>query len=215
MTEKQFGKFIRESRKQKGLTTSELAKTTGISQSYISQIETGNRGIPTEEILLKFAKGLDIDYSEVINKAGKGSKSAFDPTIRRFVHMLFADHPFSGKIQSEFWDRLDQIALKYNMKTSKKVDALVIDKIDQIADMILDMDDIQYKWDVLQELQSIAHKFYLWFDPAYEGGMNLPPAIRLEELLQQSNITYNSNQLSEDDRKRILDMLAVLFPDQK
>ena len=57
-----IGKTIKELRKRKGLSQQELAKLTGISQTYISQLEKNADRNPSVEILNKISKALEIPY---------------------------------------------------------------------------------------------------------------------------------------------------------
>lgn len=68
--EKNFGKHVRDLRKASGLTLVELAKKTGLSQPYLSQIENGKRGIPDPEIIKKIADCLTADYFDLMGSAG-------------------------------------------------------------------------------------------------------------------------------------------------
>lgn len=54
------GDLIRETRIKAGLSQSELARRTGVSQSYISEIEAGNADTLTLATLRKIAAALDI-----------------------------------------------------------------------------------------------------------------------------------------------------------
>lgn len=49
----EIGKEIKRLRKEKGLTSRELAEMSGVSQPYISQLETGRNNKPSIEILEK------------------------------------------------------------------------------------------------------------------------------------------------------------------
>lgn len=49
--------FIKQLRKQRGLTIRELSEESAVSRSYISQLETGQK-IPTIDTLCKLAKAL-------------------------------------------------------------------------------------------------------------------------------------------------------------
>jgi transcriptional regulator with XRE-family HTH domain len=61
---------LRDLRKLKGFTIRELADRSGVSAAYISQLENGNRGIPSPEVLMKFSEGLNVSYSELMEIAG-------------------------------------------------------------------------------------------------------------------------------------------------
>ncbi|MGN7383936.1 RapGH repressor [Chlamydia abortus] len=61
---------LRQMRKRKGFTIREVADRSGVSPSYISQIENGQRGIPSPEILLKLSAGLNTSYAVLMQEAG-------------------------------------------------------------------------------------------------------------------------------------------------
>jgi transcriptional regulator with XRE-family HTH domain len=64
-----LGEYLKTARKNLGLTLRHVQEKTGISNSYISQIETGKRGIPHPRILKKLAKVYNLDLQEVFYKA--------------------------------------------------------------------------------------------------------------------------------------------------
>lgn len=66
----EFGKLLKELRIKKGLAMRELARRSGVSQAYISQIEKGERGVPKPDVIFKLAPHLDISYSKLMNAAG-------------------------------------------------------------------------------------------------------------------------------------------------
>ena len=65
-----FGEYLRRLRKNKKLTIRQLDTYSGVSNSYISQMERGERGIPSPEILKKLSKPLGVDYEELMRVAG-------------------------------------------------------------------------------------------------------------------------------------------------
>lgn len=56
-----IGNTIKEIRKRKGFSQQELAKKSEVSQTYLSQIENGERN-PTLEVLQKISVALDIPF---------------------------------------------------------------------------------------------------------------------------------------------------------
>lgn len=68
--------IVRLRRKQLGLSLRGLAKKSGVSSSYISSIEKGMNNkqnspvVPTIEVLVKLAQGLDISLIELITLSG-------------------------------------------------------------------------------------------------------------------------------------------------
>lgn len=65
-----FGEYLKNLRKQKKLTIRQLDIYSGVSHSYLSQLENGKRGIPTPEILKKLHGPLDVSYEELMMAAG-------------------------------------------------------------------------------------------------------------------------------------------------
>lgn len=61
---------LRDLRKLKGFTIRELAERSGVSTAYISQLENGNRGIPSPDVLMKLSEGLNTSYSDLMEIAG-------------------------------------------------------------------------------------------------------------------------------------------------
>lgn len=66
----EFGAYLKELRKLQSLTIRQLEDKSGVSNAYLSQLENGKRGIPSPEILKKIHKPLDVDYDQLMEKAG-------------------------------------------------------------------------------------------------------------------------------------------------
>ena len=66
-------KRIKYYREQKGLTVNGLANLAGISQSYLRDIELGNK-IPTVEYLEYICDALKISLSAFFDESGEGDK---------------------------------------------------------------------------------------------------------------------------------------------
>ncbi len=56
---------MKEIRKEKGLTLTEIASKTGISIGYLSHLEKGTRKNPSIEMMDKISKYLDKSVSDV------------------------------------------------------------------------------------------------------------------------------------------------------
>lgn len=70
MKAKDFGLYIRKLRNEKKLTIRQLELYSGVSNSYLSQLENGKRGIPSAEVLKKLSSPLGVTQSELMIKAG-------------------------------------------------------------------------------------------------------------------------------------------------
>ncbi len=68
-TPPQLGKRLREVRLDRGITLSALAERVGIAKSYLSEIETGHKGPPSEATLLSLERALGLNEGELANVA--------------------------------------------------------------------------------------------------------------------------------------------------
>ncbi|EJO5348251.1 helix-turn-helix transcriptional regulator [Clostridium botulinum] len=65
-----FGDFLKNIRKEKGLSQRQLAELANVSNTEISRIESGERQNPSPNILKSISKHIGISYSELMIKAG-------------------------------------------------------------------------------------------------------------------------------------------------
>lgn len=72
-----FGDELKKIRESKGMTVNQLAMYSGVSAASISRYETGDRGVPKPPTIEKLAKGLRIEYDELMRIAGysKGNEA--------------------------------------------------------------------------------------------------------------------------------------------
>lgn len=64
-----LGDYLKELREERKMTTYEVAKISGVNQSYISQMERGQKH-PSPDILRKLAPALMTTYGELLHAAG-------------------------------------------------------------------------------------------------------------------------------------------------
>ncbi|PKP20474.1 MAG: transcriptional regulator [Bacteroidetes bacterium HGW-Bacteroidetes-21] len=88
-----IGLTIQGLRKQKKLSQIDIHKKTGISQTYISQIESGER-IPTIETLQKISVALDIPLPVIsflsldVNSISEDKRKAYEMIERPIKRMI-------------------------------------------------------------------------------------------------------------------------------
>ncbi|MEE3808255.1 helix-turn-helix transcriptional regulator [Lysinibacillus fusiformis] len=66
---RELGIALKQLRKEKGLTTNDLANLVGVSRSFLSQVETAKRNASTE-LLRKIAEAVDVSYVDLLKIAG-------------------------------------------------------------------------------------------------------------------------------------------------
>jgi transcriptional regulator with XRE-family HTH domain len=62
---KQIGSKLQAARKLKGITQQEIANRVGISRTYYSQIENGDRD-PSATIITNIAKALGVSIADIL-----------------------------------------------------------------------------------------------------------------------------------------------------
>jgi transcriptional regulator with XRE-family HTH domain len=80
-----FYEQLRDMRKLKGFTIRELADRSGVSSAYISQMENGNRGVPSPDVLMKLSEGLNTPYPVLMEIAGYLEKSSDNERAEPYV----------------------------------------------------------------------------------------------------------------------------------
>lgn len=66
----EFNDYLKKLRKENNLSIRQLALYSEVSPAYLSQIETGTRGIPSPDVLKKLCKSLKVTYEELMQAAG-------------------------------------------------------------------------------------------------------------------------------------------------
>lgn len=66
----EYGKLQRKLRKEQKLSIRSLSELSGVSHSYLSQVENGERPTPSPEIINKIATALKYDYFVLMRAAG-------------------------------------------------------------------------------------------------------------------------------------------------
>ncbi len=70
-----LGDVIRDARTKLDLSLRDVTKRLGITPSYLSDIEN-NRRIPSEEVLRKLADLLNLEYDDLMARAGRFGEDA-------------------------------------------------------------------------------------------------------------------------------------------
>jgi transcriptional regulator with XRE-family HTH domain len=65
-----FRTFLKETRQARGLSIRQLARMSGVSNAYLSQVETGARGVPSPRILRRLARPLATTPTKLLEIAG-------------------------------------------------------------------------------------------------------------------------------------------------
>lgn len=78
-----FGKYIKELRVDRELSLRQVEAETGISNSYLSQIERGERGIPNSKIIVRLAELYGVSFQSLAQIAGIQASAFFNHAKRK------------------------------------------------------------------------------------------------------------------------------------
>lgn len=110
-----LGDLIREARVAKGFGLRELARKIGKTPSYLSDIENDRR-VPAEDVLQDIARLLDVDFDELMARAGRFGEEAVRYMMKTpAAGMLFrkiSEHKLPEEQLKELAARVEQLAKK-------------------------------------------------------------------------------------------------------
>jgi len=101
------GQRVREIRKQRGLTLKEVAEATGLSLTYLSDVER-ERTQPSLKTLQRIAGGLNVTTTDLMRgvaNLGEETEEALPPGLREFIE----DPYWKGQVNSEWIETLMRV----------------------------------------------------------------------------------------------------------
>lgn len=100
MEASEFGKYLRHIRKLKKMTIRQVELYSNVSNAYISQLERGERGIPSPAIIEKLSKALGVDYEEMMEKAGHIKEKRYSYGLEPIDFANMVKLPILGTIRA-------------------------------------------------------------------------------------------------------------------
>ncbi len=79
------GERIKQLREERGFTVNRLANIAGLSQSFLREVELGNKN-PTVETLSYFCEALDVSLAEFFNENESEICPALSTQIKRLTY---------------------------------------------------------------------------------------------------------------------------------
>jgi transcriptional regulator with XRE-family HTH domain len=211
-----IGDFLKELRGKRSLR--DIEKTSGVSYSYLRRIEkgidprSGKEFIPTPDTLKKLAKAYDCEYIDLMDIAGYLSDLSivekenfeinydYQTTLEENYNKYITKIVFKDNFIPHIRDEIIKLEEKYDNYFEEN-EKLTPAKLRTLISNATWKDE--WIFNLFNDLLIITKNYVI-------GHVK-----ELSEFLSLPNISYNFRLLSEDDRKRILDMLKVLFPDEK
>jgi transcriptional regulator with XRE-family HTH domain len=101
------GELLRLKRLEKKYTLEMTAKSVGVSINYISKLEKGENSNPSDEIIVRLAKTLDLEENSLFESFGKiplatRLKLESNPTLTKAISQIASNKDLSEEKKDEF-----------------------------------------------------------------------------------------------------------------
>ncbi|HZW67998.1 MAG TPA: helix-turn-helix transcriptional regulator [Pseudogracilibacillus sp.] len=131
-----LGEFIQQKRLEKDISIRQLAKYTGVSAAYISQIENNYRRNPTAHVLRSLADGLGIPYETFLLELNKITKTEISERQYFYEQHIDNEDPHTEYRERDLYKLLtNESSLYYK---GKLLTADEINKVRTILQTLLD-----------------------------------------------------------------------------
>jgi transcriptional regulator with XRE-family HTH domain len=104
-----IGDVIHDARAKKKVSLRDITKKLRITPSYLSDIEN-NRRVPSEEVLGRLAELLELDYDDLMARAGRFGEDAVRYMMRTPAAGVLFRRLAEGKASDETVDKLLKLA---------------------------------------------------------------------------------------------------------
>lgn len=108
LANKELTDLLLKTRQDRGYSLHQASYKTGVSHSFISQLERGLRPTPIPDVLRKIAKGYNLNYELLMQKAGyldevrDNQESSYDP----YEMLMFSDKESFEALPKEEQERI-------------------------------------------------------------------------------------------------------------
>lgn len=142
-----LAEYLRKTRLENNMSQRELAKISGISNSEISKIESGQRQMPKPDILKKISESLNIEYSILAQKCGYMNDDNY------FINY------YDGSILIKTIDEVGEIREQKYLNTNEKIINKVVQKLNKDLNV-----EFQIKYKIKHDLYFDAIAFNKYND---------------------------------------------------
>jgi len=124
-----FGKYLKELREKKHVTLKQVEEVTGLSNAYISQLETGTRRrLASADKLKALANYFNVAIKELLEKAGYVDSGEIEETFEQKIEKAFEhaisdpQFKFGTRVKGEYdLDAKHFIVEMYEKVTGRKI----------------------------------------------------------------------------------------------
>ena len=113
---KRIGEELRRIRGIKGLTLRQVEELTGISNAYLSQLETGGAANPSPRILYKLSEVYDVPYDALMTSAGHLERQPDSRRVPSAVNAALMGEDLTEEEQTRVTDFIEFLRLQRKAK---------------------------------------------------------------------------------------------------
>jgi len=87
-----LGEFLKSMREKRGVTLRDVENATGLSNAYLSQLETGKRKtlkLPSPDVLRRLANYFNVSMMEILQHAGYLEESDIEETMEERIDKAY------------------------------------------------------------------------------------------------------------------------------
>jgi transcriptional regulator with XRE-family HTH domain len=129
MEESNFGHFLKSLRKRQHMSLRDVERESGVSNAYLSQLESGDRPPPRPEMLKKLARAYNVTVRELLMRAGYLDEPEVTATEEERIEAAFQyamadpDYKLGTRIRGEDLDVQGKrgIVITYETLTGKTI----------------------------------------------------------------------------------------------
>lgn len=114
--EREFSQLLRQLREKRGLSLRQIEAGTGVSNAYLSQIESGKVGPPSPKIIEKLASALGYSYVDLMRAAGHLHEVPTQEPILRLGRRTVSLADLSDSDQRLLWRFVEELRLNRSRK---------------------------------------------------------------------------------------------------
>jgi HTH-type transcriptional regulator, competence development regulator len=129
MEDSSFGQFLKSLRKRQHMSLRDVEKESGVSNAYLSQLESGVKPPPRPDMLKKLARAYNVTVRELLLRAGYLDEPEVTATEEERIEAAFQyamadpDYKLGTRIRGEDLDIKGKkgVVIAYETLTKKRI----------------------------------------------------------------------------------------------
>ena len=129
MEDSSFGQFLKSLRKRQHMSLRDVERESGVSNAYLSQLESGDRPPPRPDMLKKLARAYNVTVRELLMRAGYLDEPEVTATEEERIEAAFQyamadpDYKLGTRLREEELDTNGKrgIVITYETLTGKRI----------------------------------------------------------------------------------------------